>query len=65
MLKSKFDRPLTSRPALKETKDYKKVQDDLYVSVNMMDVLENYRNSVDFYNTWDQRKKKQPNQPKT
>jgi hypothetical protein len=39
MLKSKFDRPLTSRPALKEAKEDRKVQDDLYVSVNMMDVL--------------------------
>jgi hypothetical protein len=39
MLKMKFDRPQTSRPALKEVKDDKKVQDDLYVNVNMIDVL--------------------------
>ena len=58
MLKNKFDRPQISRPALKETKDERKVQNDLYVNVNMIDVLENYRKSVDFYNTWDQRKKK-------
>lgn len=57
MWKAKFDRPQTSRPALKEIKDDRKVQDDLYVNVNMIDVLENYRKSVDFYNTWDQRKK--------
>jgi hypothetical protein len=58
MLKNKFDRPQTSRPVLKETKDERKVQDDLYVNVNMIDVLENYRKSVNFYNTWDQSKKK-------
>jgi hypothetical protein len=31
----------------------------------MIDVLENYRKSVDFYNTYDQRKKKEQAQSKT
>ena len=61
MLKGNYQRAQTSRPVVKELKDEKKVQDDLYVTVNMIDVLENYRKSVDFYNSYDEKKNKQLN----
>ncbi len=37
----------------------------MYVTVNMLDVLENYKKSVNFYNTYDDHKKKTQIQSKT
>ena len=47
------ERPMTSRPVARDAPSQKGVQYDLYLNVSMLDVLENYRKSVDFYNTYD------------